>query len=223
MLMVNHLIGFGASSSQLDPATITYTDTGANSADQATYTFAGKSLGTAASNRTILVTVGFQGPNSTAVSSLTIGGTGASLVVANDTSYGGAMSGVEIWMLDLASGTSADIVVNFNATANDCTIGVFDAKGIAASAHATNTSSAGPPSASLSIPANGIAIGALYDNNGATTATWSNLTERLDTNAAGNIHTAASDAFASASTPTIGCTPSAYFAPRLALASFAAG
>lgn len=210
-------------SSGLAAATITYTDTDANSADQATYTFSGKSLGTAASNRTILVTVGFQGPNSTVVSSLTIGGTGATLVVANGTSYGGAMTGTEIWMLDLASGTSADIVVNFNATANDCTIGVFDAKGIASSAHDTDTSSAGPPSAAITIPAKGIALASVYDNNGATTATWTNLTERLDTNAAGNLHTAAADAFAAGSTPTVTCTPSAYFAPRMAICSFAAG
>lgn len=200
-------------------ATVSHTATVNDGSDLTTYTFAGASIGTAAANRTILVGIAH---NAVDISTVTVGGSSASSVVT----LGGANRRCSIWQVDLATGTTADIEITFASGAQDCGVDVWAAYGILSAANDTQTSTANPMSATLSIPAGGIAVGIATCFSGSATYTWANLTEDSDQviPASGNIsYTAASTASATAQSPTITCTPSGSADNRMALCSFGPG
>lgn len=180
--------------------TITYTVNPSQGA-ATVYTFSAADISTAAADRKIVVGIQANDGGNT-VSSVTVGGISASLVIALDDGN----SRTELWQADVPTGTTADIVVTFSGGANACDIGVWAVYGAAAAAHHTASSSANPPSANLNIPANGVAIGVARENGSGVLSTWTNLTERFDRTSG----TGASDAFVAAETGrTITCTPAA--------------
>ena len=209
-----------ASAAAVTPdATLSHTATVNDGSDLTTYTFAATAIGTAAANRTILVGIA---SNAVDVSTVTVGGSSASAVV----SLGGANRRVAIWQVDFTTGTTADIVVTFAAAAQDCGVDVWAAYGILGTANDTQTSVANPPSAVLSIPAGGVAVGIATNFIGSATWTWTNMTEDSDQviPASGNIsYSAGSTTSATAITPTITATPSGTNSDRLALCSFGPG
>jgi hypothetical protein len=206
MLVSNHLIGFGAGGG-VAPATIAYVADTQSTSNLTTYTFSGHSIGASAS-KTVFVCVG-AGQNSPtiSVSSLTIGGVSASLVVANNDGY---LS--EIWRLDGVTGTTADIVVTLNAGSVRCSIGVYEAHNVAAAADDTATSVANPMTtgAGFTIPKDGIGLGFAYSAGGSITHTWNSvLTEDFDTTSEGAVGASgASLAFAAAQSTEITATAS---------------
>lgn len=157
-------------------ANILLTDHAVDATNSASYTFSGRSLGAEAADRKILIAIAGDG-NTATVSSVTVGGNAASLVT------GAAVSDTdtraEIWQIELPTGTTGDIVVNWDSGGMArMGIGVFRATGAQASAHDTGTSASNPASDTLNIPANGFALAVLALNSGtARTTTWTNLTE----------------------------------------------
>lgn len=195
--MMNQLIGFGVSEDVLS-ATVVFTDNAVSSANLTTFTFSSRSLGAAAANRKIVVGVGGAVDTRT-VSSLTIGGVSASLVV-----QAAATETAEMWQANVPSGTTGDIVVKWSgAQVGGCGIGVWAVYGAAAAASNTYTdTNSDPATASIDISANGVAIAYAFQRNGTAGFTCAGLTERFDeaVEAAFSIHAGASDAFASAQT-----------------------
>lgn len=193
---------------QLVPVSISFTDNDQNTANQSSYTFSSKSIGSAAANRKIIVAASNDTSGAgQSVSSLTIGGSPANLEVAQ---ISGDV-GVEIWELDVAAGTTADIVVNYAGTAADCAIGVWAIYGAGSSATDTGASTANPLTDTLNIPVGGVAIAAIcrVDTSTAKLTNWTNLTEQYDaTQEANIIYSGASDAFVSGdASRTITATP----------------
>ena len=189
-------------------ATISYIGVTFDSANQTTYTFSSHAIGTAAANRKVVVGVKTFGVNTTTVNSVTVGGNSATQrVEAGD----GFSSEVELWDVDVSTGTTADIVVTNGSGKGGCVVSVWAVYGAAASPTATVTSAASPLALTLSsIPAGGVAIGWGY-NNSSGTYTWANLTEDNDAEADGGYrYSGASDAFATEQTSlAITATPSA--------------
>lgn len=197
MLMTAYQLGFGGG---VSPVTIAFVANTEDLTNATVYTFSGASLGTEASNRKIVVSVTSLTSADT-VSTLTVGGNSASVVIATSTSGTNEMI-AELWQLALAAGTTGDIVVTMTgAGAAHCGIGVWAVYGAAAAAFDTGTSAADPLVDTLNIPGGGVAIGIAASEAVNATFAWTNLTEDfdnlLDSNAS---ESAANDVFNSTKT-----------------------
>ena len=188
----------------LVPATIAHTATAANSSASSSYTFSSQAFGSANSARRIIVVVGHAGSNRT-ISSMTIGGVSAANIVSNETVNS---ADAHMYSAAVPSGTSGNVVINFNTTENRCGIGVFSMIGAASSAtttkSATNTAS---NSQTLTVPAGGVAIAYALGSQ-FNTYTFGGVTERFDTGiAASYTHGGACLAFENAQSPlTVTCS-----------------
>ena len=164
------------------PVDCTYTDSDVDTADLTTYTFAAMSLGAAATNRYIVVSVG--GAYSAAARSLstvTVGGVAATVVVT----VGSQLYPAGIAIAAVPTGATGDIVVTFSNGVSRCGIGGYRLTGLqSATPTATATdvvSAANALSASLAIPADGCGIGyVIADGSDPRTWSWTNLTENFD-------------------------------------------
>ncbi len=214
MLISNHLIGFGAGGS-IVPATLSFNVKAEDTGSASSFTFSALSIGSAAANRKVIITVGASNGTAT-VSSLTVAGNSATFVARQQSS--GVTS--EIWAVDLATGTTGDVVVNWSGTqGNGCSVGSYSAYG-AGSVHDTGGGTGDPASDTLDIPAGGVAVGVVEQNSG-TTWTWTGLTERYEDDRAGNAYGGAGDAFASQQTGlTITADASSGGTAAMALASW---
>jgi len=222
LLFARLLAGFGIR--RRKPASVSNTANDNSSSSLTTYTFPAQSLGAADPGRRIVVAASGQRLGSpSGVSSLTIGGVSASPVVARQTGNGNDHT-VEFWAAAVPTGTSGNVVVTFNAGHLRCHVSVFRLLDAAATAHDTDsaTNSSAAVSASIDIPAGGVALAAAFDN-GNTSYAWTNLTERWDIGSGSlNTFSSAADAFASAQTGlSITATQASNNAPQaLVVASF---
>jgi len=182
--------------------TLAFQEADNSTSNLTTYTFSGKALGTAASNRQIVVLVSGHGTSNTTVSTVTVGGVSATELVYAQQATGTQIKA--IWIASVPTGTTGDVVVTFAAGKGSCGIGVYALYGASSSAHATQTDttySTDTVSVSIDVPAGGVcfAIGTGTAIDASTT--WTGLTEDYDAvEESGNRHTGASDLFASAQT-----------------------
>lgn len=225
-LAVTQLIGFGAASTQLTPASISYITNAASSSGLTNYTFSTQSIGTAATGRRIIVIAsGYSTTGGRTLSSVTIGGNAATSIVTASDSGGAVNSQLSgIFILQVDAGTTADIVVNFSGGMGGCDIGVFAAYDLLSStATDTGSSVANPMTDTIDISAGGICVaGCETYTTGSSGHTWTNLTERYDATQQTQLYyTGASDAFASAqSALAVTCTPASYTSAPWVIASF---
>lgn len=220
-LFLNELNGFGVGATSSN-VTISFTDSALDADDLTTYTFSGRALGTAAANRKIIVGILNEDQNnlSTTPTSVTVAGVAASLVVFT-TQSGAVPSGAHIYQADVPAGTTGDIEIVWSDSRLGNTIGLWAVYGASASAHDTDTSTASPPSVTLTIPAGGVAVGVVYTAGGTATYTWTNLTENFDATHEGTgTASGASAAFASGQNATITVTPSSATTFAAAFASW---
>ncbi|MBN9497866.1 MAG: hypothetical protein J0H39_14005 [Alphaproteobacteria bacterium] len=206
------------------PASVTNVAHDTQNTALTTYTFSSLSLGAADATRRIVVAIAGQRLGSPAeVSSVTVAGISASRVKVQQTGNGNDHT-VELWAAAVPTGTSGNVVVTFNTGHLRCSVSVFRLLDAAATAHATSsaTNSSAAVSAAIDIPADGVAIAAAYDN-GNTTYTWTNLTERTDQGGAGNntLSTACDDFASAQSARSITATQASNNAPQaLVIASW---
>ena len=193
-------------------ATIFFAGSTTTATDGAAITFSSHAIGTAASNRKVVVAVTTSGgTGADAVSTLTVGGISASLVKATLTTD---HTQVELWQADVPTGTTADIVVTWAASKNRTGIAVWAIYNAKSAANDTGTDTSTGTSATsdtLNIPAGGVAIGAIAQS-GNQTSTWAGLTEDYDDAQVESIlkQSGSSDAFAAIQAGlTISATPAA--------------
>lgn len=170
---------------ELLAATASYVGDTTSTTGASTYTFTNHAIGTAAADRKVIVVVqGIQNGTSALSPTVTIGGNAASAeVVANgdvDIFFGRNFSG--IYSLDVPSGTTATIVVNFGGTMYDATVFVYAANGLQGAASDTASAAGGgtasPADVSVDVANGGIIIGGAssYDHS-SPGATWSGATK----------------------------------------------
>ena len=165
-------------------AIISLTDQSSSTTNSGTYTFSGMNFGAASSDRYIVVAVGagigsFGGGVS--ISSVTIGGVGATIVrqQAANVSGSGALSGIAI--AAVPSGASGNVVVTLGASHQNCAITVYAVTGLLSAAAAyTNSATGASPSSSIDCDAGGVVIAAATGRNTGGTTTWTGLTEASD-------------------------------------------
>lgn len=178
------------------PPSISYRDAPGSASDLSTYTFSGVSIGTAGTNRHVIVGI-MSLDNSlglTGISSVTVGGVSTSTESASNAADG---SFAALVIAAVPTGTTADIVVNMTTTQARLRIGVWAAYDLVSpTAAATAQSVADPATLSLNVQLGDIVVACGF-NNTTSTASWTGATERFDsslegTNESGADHTATS-------------------------------
>lgn len=168
--------------------TFTATDTAVawqNSQSAATFTNA--AIGTASSDRLVVVAIAIDGNANGVVSGVTIGGNAATKAVGVDPT-GGAQGGIYIFHRLVTTGTTASIVVT-TVFSNSIGIGVGIITGSASVAVSATNSAAfatttDPHSLTTTVPANGVGVAAAVIDRAAT-ASWTNATGIVDTQSTG--------------------------------------
>tara|TARA_Y100000296_G_scaffold71733_1_gene87474 strand:+ start:30 stop:692 length:663 start_codon:yes stop_codon:yes gene_type:complete len=160
-------------------------------------TFSSIGLGTAASDRIIVVGVGSNsGAGGHVISGVTVAGDSATEIV----SIRDAETRASIYAVALSSGTSGDVVVSTDNNSEVMGIGVYAMFG--ASITPTDTDSTINPvqDLGLSVAKGGVAIAHAHDTSAQNGVTWTGLTERYDEvmNGANIDQTGASKAFSAA-------------------------
>tara|TARA_R110002126_G_scaffold55235_1_gene148676 strand:+ start:247 stop:1356 length:1110 start_codon:yes stop_codon:yes gene_type:complete len=170
------------------------------------YTFSSQALGTAASDRLIVVSSdNYDGTTS----GITVAGVAATAVIQAS----GTNSRAGLWQAAVPSGTTGDIVVTLGAGNDRLGIGVWAIYGAANSSAndtATDEDSSDPLTVSMDCPANGVMIcAAAAHTTGTKGYSWTNLTENFDAVIkAATQHTGASALFETAQSGlTITCDP----------------
>jgi len=114
-----------ASNATSSVKTLTFLQYLSNTAGQSSYTFTSANLGTATSDRVILVCpFGSSGSNHS-INSVTLGGNAMTSVV----SVSGVQQPTGIYRISVPSGTTANIVVSFSITTTRCGIAMYSLTG----------------------------------------------------------------------------------------------
>jgi hypothetical protein len=163
-------------------ATVDYVTSANNSTTLTTYTFSGVSLGSTGSNRQIIVGISSStGTAGRAISSVTVAGVSAtSLVFLN---RGGGDSRISaIWIANVPTDTSGDIVVTFSGSMGRCGITVYAGRNLTSNTpQATNTSSTSSPlTLSLTGTTAGFIVAQAMTQNAGETFTWTGLTRNIN-------------------------------------------
>lgn len=210
--------------SVLAAAVATFRDSAVSASNLTTYTFSAMALGPAADRDAVIVGI-IANSSGASVDTVTVGGQSATQVAEL---VHGADTVVALFIATGVTGSTGDVVVTLSSGSQSCGVVVWSAKGLNTTASATATDGADhstddTASASLSIPANGFAVGIMGGGSANQTYTWTNLTEDVDevieTNQ--NTQTGAHDNDAGGTTPTISCQATATTGNKaMALASF---
>lgn len=157
-----------------------YLQTTQDTGDKTTYTFSSQNLGTAASDRVIIVGIAARKAGAaTTISSVTVGGVTASIPVSYSNSDGNSnISGIAV--AEVPTGTTGDIVVTFGAGMVRAVITAWRATSLASTTpHDSLTDGSTDPTGTIDIPAGGFAVATALSNSVGTT-TWTGLTEHSD-------------------------------------------
>ena len=171
-------------------ATVTQVDAAVDGTNLTTYTFSSLTLGT---GKIVVCTI--TADNDT-VNTVTVDGNSATAVASLDGSGAPPMR-ARIWQYNGNTSATGDIVVTHAGSVARCGIVVYLVTGAADAIHdsATQDLTASALALTMTIPANGVGIGYVYNDNSQTT-TWANLTEDVDGAVeGGSIHSAASQAY----------------------------
>lgn len=151
----------------------------------ASKTWAGLSLGTAASDRKIIVGVTRRiGTGTLVINTLTVGGVSATRIATFNIASGYQ---IEFWGAAVPTGTTGDVVVNVaEAGVGRISVILWRTTGVqsftATDSKTDNTISSRTLAVSLNVSANGAGFAATYFNQGnLATTVWSGLTERYST------------------------------------------
>lgn len=186
---------------------LTYQTSTSDSTNLTTYTFASQAIGTAASDRYVIV--GVAGSNTASEpSSVTIGGVSATKAVG--TAGGNHSAG--LWVANVPSGSTASIVVVWPGAIDRCAIGVWSATGLS-SVTPTNTatSNASPGVGAVTTLSGGFAVA--FSHLGYGTVTWSGtgVTQDFNTTIEANVKNTGASATTDGTTKTFTATYSATF------------
>lgn len=194
-----------------------------------THTYTAANLGTAQSNRSIVVAIQIEANGGLGtISSVVINGVTATSIV--QITVGAPNERAALFAADVPSGATGDISITNSLALFASTITVYACYGMSITPTDTGTDNdSNPATFALDIAAGGVAFGSVIhrSNTDPTTFTWGNLTEDTDQVMTVNDEyvTAASAEFASAQTNlSISCTSSnaGVRSPGMCVASFPA-
>lgn len=163
-----------------------------NNTNGTSFTFNATPIGDEAPNRTVFIAVAAEDPGSNTPSGMTINGNAMSEVVRSSFGVGENTC----YRYNLAVGTTADIVMNFSGSMNNCTIAVYAVYGADWSTVVTQTDvtlSGTDLSCNITLPNNGgyISGGFITGSGTFSNVNWSaatsNLQRQLETTTRGYV------------------------------------
>ena len=210
----------GSTAAAGGPAAIAFAAAASSSANAAAYTFSAHSIGTASSDRHVVVCVAFGDTGANSVDFVTVGGQSCTQIAAIQNGSFEAFAGIFITDAPVTSGTTADVIVDLANFANNCGIGTFALTGLSSiTATDTATTTTDGSAQSLDINADGVAVGVTSFDG--TSVSWTNMTERYDANTEGTAgHSGASTTSATTQTLSVTSTVSGSNLTAVAYASF---
>lgn len=178
------IVASNGSVSIIPAAEVTYTDSVSSLTSETVYTFSGRSLGTASSNRYIIVTIGGATGNRT-ISSVTIAGvTATEIGQATGQDVGSsAYSTSGIYIAAVPTGTTGDVVVTFSSIETGCGIGVYAVTNLKSATPVTvvtqaPTTKIDSVGGTLTTKPGGFVIATVATkDNGVTGWSWTNATQ----------------------------------------------
>jgi len=206
------------------PASFAFTASAANTSASSSYTFSSLSLGQADSSRRIIVALAGQNAART-VTSLTVAGVAATRIIGDNPIAPNGPT-VQLWIANVPTGTTGNVVVTLNGNFNSCAVGLYAAYDLTTNTpHASNQSALASSTSiafGLAHKAGFIIAAAASSENAITSFTWTGVNENFDV-LIGSSSRAASSASLTTSddgTLTITATPNASGSLRLVAASF---
>jgi hypothetical protein len=175
-----------------------------NTGSATTYTFTAANIGTATSDRVVVVGVMLNSSVSRTVSSVTLGGNAMTSIVGTNSA-----SNTALFRISVASGTTADIVVTGSGGANGCYVVVYSLTGWGTvttydSSSAASTSAA-TISATINTASGGAVIGIQNRFNTGSVTTSGFTTQNVNTTFDGTQRIYAGNTF-----PTTSATGTTY-------------
>lgn len=203
VILINPFVFAGAANPSVTwTAGTTFTTSGSSHSGG---NYNGMSIGAADSSRKIIAVVGWGSASDQTISSMTIGGVSATVVVNADTAT--SSGGLAIAIADVPTGTTADVAITFSGTVARSSVSLYRVINLTSSTiHASTTDTAatsGEVTGSLNVPANGFCIAGAVTVDG-TAWTWSaGPTENYDVDigSASNGFSSALGEYVSAQTP----------------------
>lgn len=142
-------------------------------------TYTNAPIGTASSDRYVIVGVIGEDSTTATISGVTCAGNAMTNIAG--TTLTNSNSVTAFYILNVTSGTTATIVATFTGNKNATWIGVWTATGLTSTTPiGTATQTTDNTSTALTTTSGGFAIGIAGSYGGAATYTWTNLTERFD-------------------------------------------
>lgn len=174
----------------ISPTVLTFQTSTGSTSNLTTYTFSSVAIGTAATDRLVIVAVYWEsGSGSISLASGTIGGVTADISITRSGSIACALMTARV-----PTGTTATITVTLSGGATKCAIGVWSATGVvSATPDATGDDvGAGSVSAQMTVPESGFLIAAAV--SAATGGVvWGDATERFDASLESSIQYSGAD------------------------------
>lgn len=168
-------------------STCSYASTANDGTNATTYTFTAAGIGTAASDRDVIVCIVSSGTGTTAlaVSTVTIGGVSATRVGLGATEGTTDYKVLTFYRAAVPTGTTANIVVTMSREATFCRYVAYAAYNLGAEDTTLWDTSYYPTLTSNTLEnmrnrAGGTVISAVFGTDGSATWTWTGLTETLD-------------------------------------------
>ena len=197
---------------KLSVASVSYASTNEDEVNRTNYTFSSQNIGTAASDRKVVVVINASGAGTNDITGCTIGGSSAT--EEQSSGLQGEARNAIYSLNSVSSNTTADIVVTQGGNAGVMMIGVFAVYGASSTKNASGTQkgNAISPSISLAVPANGVIIAgscsAFSSGAGTNAVSFTNITERAEYNGdppggGGFVGGVASDAYENAATISV--------------------
>lgn len=182
------------------PASISNTDNSEDGTDTNSYSFTSQSFGAAQVGDYIIVAITGRAINSRTISSVTIDGETATVVVFDDFTYSSYDNVAAIAIAPASGNGSGTVAITFSGSMVRCGIGVYLATDLQSSTPTdTGIGEGATPSDTLNIDANGIAVGVTFSTDSGSA--WTNLTSDYNVEIeSGYYHHAASDEFATEQT-----------------------
>jgi hypothetical protein len=162
--------GFGV----IKPTTVTYQAFASSNSALQTYSFASQAFGTASTDRVIIVYVAAE--NSGTISSATIGGISATILVQQTS--GAVTAG--IIAAAVPTGTTGTVAVTMAGTATSCGVGIWSSTGLSGAVATATGSNANLDALTLNVDSGGFVIAGCINNDDERDATWAGATEVFD-------------------------------------------
>jgi hypothetical protein len=173
-------------------------------ADLTTYTFSSQNLGTAASDRYIVVCSHARRGSQLNLSSVTVGGVSAT-IVRQERQGASSCTNQAISIALVPTGTTGDVVLVYDSTAVRCHIALYALNGIDPTSVLNSADqrllSDATLNTSVDVPADGVAISTGGLGSSSATVTWAGLTQDFYDAFEVSATASASQAFSVAQTP----------------------